>query len=97
MKSEELPKERTNGNKSAYPVHGGHGDDLRNHIIGGGMSKREAFAMAAMQGLLSNSYYMERLENNYKATVVSDMNRMLVMESLDMADELLNRLENGSK
>lgn len=44
----------TNGNKPAYPTHGGDGDDVRNQIIAGGLTKREMFAMAAMQGILAN-------------------------------------------
>lgn len=37
----------------AFPVHGGFGDDWRNRILGGGMSLRDAFAIAALQSLAS--------------------------------------------
>ena len=59
-----------------------------------GLTIREKFALAAMQGLLSNPYYMKELFDNYRNKVVDDMNRMLVRESIDMADELLKQLES---
>lgn len=44
----------SNADKPAYPVHGElEGDDPRNQILSGGLTKREIFAMAAMQGMLS--------------------------------------------
>lgn len=72
-----------NPDKSAYPVHGGYDcDDPRNKIIGGGLSKREMFAMAAMQGLCANSIAgPHRLPGN------------LAAEAIEYADELLKQLE----
>lgn len=32
---------------NAFPVHGGNGDDTRNHTLGGGLTKREIFAKDA--------------------------------------------------
>lgn len=58
-----------------------------------GLSKREMFAIAAMQGLLSNSHYIAKLEDNMQKAIVYDMNAMCAKEAVDMADELLKQLD----
>lgn len=85
-----------NGNQPAYP----NIDKFDNGTICGadvtgpsGLTKREVFAMAAMQGLLSNTGYIQRLETNFKEKAVYDMNAMCAREAVDMADELLKQLE----
>lgn len=41
----------------AFPTHGqAEGDDPRNQILSGGMTLRDYFAAAALQGLLSGYY-----------------------------------------
>lgn len=77
-----------NGDKPAYPVHGGNGDDPRNQIIQGGLTKREMFAMAAMQGILAcpNQLLMgdQRTDSSPK---------MVASAAIKYADELLKQLE----
>ena len=50
-----------------------------------GLTKREAFAMAAMQGILSNETIMDYIENDNDLTVVN--------QSVDIANKLLKELE----
>lgn len=59
-----------------------------------GLTKREYAAIKAMQGLLSNPHYMKELVDKYRPKIFDDMNRMIVIESIDMADELFKALES---
>lgn len=77
---------KDNGNNPAYPVHGGAGDDSRNHTLGGGLTKREAFAMAAMQGLIPSYQTYEDGYGNAMSSLCGD--------AIAFADELLKQLES---
>lgn len=74
-----------NADKPAYPIdlNNENGLDLDRHA---GLSKREAFAMAAMQGLLTQ---MDRYdaEGNY-------VFQGLASDAVKLADELLKHLES---
>lgn len=76
-----------NKDKPAFPLHPGHNGKYNEWE---GISKREYFAVMAMQGLLANPYHIQTLMENEGIT---DKNRMLVMGSIDCADELLKQLE----
>lgn len=80
-----------NFERPAYPTNG------RMHSEMTGLTKREMFAMAAMQGLLSNAGYTQGLEANYKNNVITDMNAMAAREAIDMADQLLKQLETPTE
>lgn len=71
-----------NGYKNAYPVHGGAGDDPRNKILEGGLTKREMFAMAAMQGLIAG--HPTQVHNQVQGATLA----------IVWADELLKQLES---
>lgn len=66
-----------------------------------GLTKREHFAVEAMKGLLSNPYYLadleRRIERGFNNGFITDQNTMLVMEAVDMADELINRLNETNQ
>lgn len=64
--------------KYAFPVHGGHGDDSRNHTLGGGLTKREYFAAMAMQKMIDFGSW--------------DIREEVIKRSIDFADELLKQL-----
>jgi len=65
-----------NGKSAAYPV------VAEFDVLAEGLTKREAFAMAAMQGLCANPSYM-----------TGDWIRIVSKESVAMADALLKELE----
>jgi hypothetical protein len=69
-------KEKGNGDRPAYPT------NARMYSEAQGMSKRELFAMAAMQGILSGHMASEGREKS-----IAD-------QSVRMADELLKALES---
>ena len=54
-----------------------------------GLTKREAFAMAAMQGLLANSHIADVLTSGLKI----DVEAVLTSSSVRYADALLKELE----
>ncbi len=56
-----------------------------------GLTKREAFAMAAMQGLLSNSHLADILTS---ANSSVDCQSVLISSSVSCADDLLKALED---
>ncbi len=70
-----------NADKPAYPL-------CSNHTEGEGMSKREVFSMAAMQGLLSNAPFIQAL-GYYNVD-----HKHLASISIGIADELLKQLES---
>lgn len=82
-------KGQNNGNKLAYPVsetqHTGFSathDKIYTTVVDGGLTKREMFAMAAMQGLCGNSTPgSHHIPEN------------LAKEAVQYADELLKQLE----
>jgi hypothetical protein len=55
-----------------------------------GLTKREYIAAMAMQGLVSNHFYLQSLDK--VKNVIPSQNDMLVREAIDMADELLKQL-----
>lgn len=86
-----------NGDQPAYPQHY-ESDDLRLSIMkeGGqpkGMSKREAFAMAAMQGILSNRELQVCLIQDQDHDGTTSENCIAVY-AVKQADELLKALES---
>jgi hypothetical protein len=54
-----------------------------------GLSKREYFALLAMQGLISNSSIVPKIQPNNGEDL-----ELLSMASVAIADKLLNELEN---
>lgn len=82
----------SNADKPAYPIHGGNtGDDPRNKILSGGLTKREYFAAMAMQGLVNREGWAERFNNENGDSSLMDT---LAIASVRMADELLKQLES---
>lgn len=55
----------------------------------GGLTKREAFAMAAMQGVLANGTFVHSLTENQQQVIVG--------LAIDLADALLDQLELSSQ
>jgi hypothetical protein len=76
-----------NTDRPAYPTNARMNSEMN------GLTKREMFAMAAMQGMLSNPQYTHELKSMFNQNIITDTNAMLVRESIDMADELLRLLE----
>ena len=66
-----------NSHMPANPI---HKDDLSDFT---GLTKREAFAMAAMQGLCASKYY-----------ITEDWKEIIAKESVIIADALLSKLDN---
>lgn len=71
--------------KSAFPIYGGEGDDPRNKILQGGLTKREYFAAMAMQGIISS--HPDQIHNSYQG----------ISLALTWADELLKQLEEWNR
>jgi hypothetical protein len=84
-----------NSDKPAYPVE----CEWSNGIISGGiqtgnhtgfeigLTKREMFVMAAMQGLCSNSFFASKTDgNDYCDSIIAS-------RSIEIADELLKHLK----
>lgn len=76
----------SNADKPAYPCdsviyEAGKTNSLVSH---NGLTKREMFVMAAMQGLCANSVPGEQHRP-----------KMLIAEAIDMADELLKQLDKN--
>jgi hypothetical protein len=92
---EELPKERTNGNKPAYP-HRFENDKNNRPVLESGMTIRQAFAMAAMQGILSSRELQSCLIADQQHDGTTNENYIAVY-AVRQADELLKALEHGSK
>ena len=89
--------DRNNGNMPANPVRGADGVPFNKSDYHGttnmmsGLTKREAFAMAAMQGILSSKYYGEFCtESRTKNTNVESCADMAILH----ADALLKELSN---
>jgi len=56
-----------------------------------GLTKREAFAMAAMQGLMANSFLTDKLTDPIAGDV--DVDTILAVSAVNQADALLKELE----
>jgi len=68
-----------NADQPAYPQHGWTNDpDLMRHQSG--LTKREEFAKAAMQGLLANSSFSSRVSTSELITVAIDTADALLAE-----------------
>ena len=77
-----------NKDKPAYPVNLYEQNSVSieiKHLLG--LTKREIFAMAAMQGLCSNSFYAEQMDHT------TDIDEILSRRSIEIADKLLKQLE----
>lgn len=73
----------SNGDKPAYPVHGGYdNDDPRNGTIGGGLTKLELVAAMCL-GHAVDKWYNHSDEE-------------LVARSIKLSKELLRQLDHGS-
>jgi hypothetical protein len=58
------------------------------------MTKREVFAMAAMQGLCANQFYAGQISiEALKSTSDFSMDKMLAERSVEIADQLIKQLE----
>lgn len=80
--------ELNNGQQPAFPN--------ENYPVNpSGITKREYFAALALQGLLSNSQYTAELKTMMMKNTITDMNLLCAREAIDMADELLKRLDEG--
>lgn len=83
----------SNANESAYPVmiqsYPARDGDYTQHASEGGLTKREMFAMAAMQGLLACT--ADDLEDNIEST--SDG---IADYAVECADALLDALERST-
>lgn len=83
-----------NANKSAYPVDKQTNDEIEEgfwHVHGYGLTKRERFAMAAMQGFLSAG---QTDTPNYQGAM---RYKGLAKESIRYADELFKELEETNE
>lgn len=74
-----------NSERPAFPF---MGEDVQNN---GGLTKREAFAMAAMQGILANEGLREKLQLDMKHDGTNHDNYIAVY-AVHHADELLKAL-----
>lgn len=90
-----------NGYQLAYPVttveHTGFsqtGDKIYSSHTEGGMTKREAIAVAAMQGILSNEFMIENGMNALMKGNVNSLESHVAGMALEFADELLKKLES---
>lgn len=57
-----------------------------------GLTKLEAFTMAAMQGICSNGEYTEFIRREQQYEILADV---VVRESITIANKLLKQLENN--
>jgi hypothetical protein len=78
-----------NADKPAYPS---VKPDLLDKGLSG-LTKREMFAMAAMQGLCSNAFFFQQL-GKYEDKAGSEVvDPFIASRSIEIADELLKQLE----
>ena len=76
-----------NSKQSAFPI-------PCEQAIGTGLTKREYFAGLAMQGILSNEGWGERL--NQEGDSDNSLRTQIAKGAVRMADELLKELNNNS-
>jgi hypothetical protein len=76
----------SNGNDPAYPCD--IGPYMRN-----GLTKREAFAMAAMQGILGSEYVMKFSDDALDADPTTTRGKWLAKQAVGFADALLAALD----
>ena len=62
---------------------------------GGGLTKREYFAAAAMQGILANKAMVKKI-NDYADTQDEDINELLGEVATEFADGLIEALNKAS-
>lgn len=77
----------TNGNTPAYPTRPEQTPNLN------GLTKREAFAMAAMQGLISQANSNEEASDKYTVNGGWVHAETIGLTAVQCADELLKALE----
>ena len=81
-----------NADKPIYNT--GHTDEELEGLNGHfnlGLSKREHFAGMAMQGIISNQPFLENMKDNIKG----DLDGLVAIASVEMADALLKALHGG--
>ncbi len=76
-------RKKTNGNSYAYPLSLDDGEDICYNL---GLTKRERFALAAMQGLLGSQHDLYEQDPKFVAEI-----------AVEHADQLLSALEKGEK
>lgn len=76
----------SNHEKPAYPTNGRMHSDMT------GLTKREAFAMAAMQGMC-HSYFVPSLSKQSEA-IGANIDIAIATAAVSLADELLKQLES---
>jgi len=83
----------TKGNQSAYPTTPENAVRM-NGTGGTGLTKRERFAMAAMQGMISNPSMLEGMKKSGKKE--ADVILVYAHDSVIFADALLAELAKGN-
>jgi hypothetical protein len=86
-----------NSNTPAYPILDkaiSEGVDLGLELKAPGLTKREMFAMAAMQGLCSNSFFIQQLGKYEDQAGPDAIDPYIAGRSIEIADELLKQLES---
>lgn len=73
-----------NSNKPAYPFINQEGNSIEDREVHYGLTKREMFAMAAMQGLCANPAHTG--DNQMGARTIAEW-------AIEQTDELLKQLE----
>jgi hypothetical protein len=76
-----------NAYRAAHPFTYSNHDGTK--MLEPGLTKREMFAMAAMQGLCSNSFFASKAVSDGNVSVDS----LIATRSIEIADELLKQLE----
>jgi hypothetical protein len=88
-----------NADQPASPAPHQNSDGFIQHDVYFGLTKREAFAMAAMQGIISNpahnNPYLMGVNGNSEIGYIGL--QKAVRESIRFADELLKQLESDVK
>ena len=80
-----------NADKPAYPLPKDRDIDSINK---NGLTKREIFAIAAMQGILAKESWLERLASEQSE---NGMIQKVVKASIRISDELLKQLEQSNQ
>ena len=83
-----------NGDMPANPLRGANNVPFSQADYGGisnmmmGLSKREAFAMAAMQGLCANSFLVDKLTDISGVDVTGHITKQAIKQADDLLKEL---------
>jgi hypothetical protein len=86
----------SNGNEMASPAlenDWDHNAERWVYSLVGGLTKREAFAMAAMQGILGSEYVMKFSDDALDADPTTTRGKWLAKQAVGFADALLAALD----